>query len=120
MFVFYRIKSKRIPDDILPPRSQIASNLIARTDLNNEAAKKRAKKRKLANPITKPLSESQSVVNETIVHEVVAPAPPMVLPTSSNNLMTMLDNGKILLVDNDQQVIELTSEQARQFVIHPT
>ena len=91
------MKSRRIPDDVLPPcTSAIGSENLA-ADETGTSSKKQGRKHTVVIP------------DMTNPEEIVA-----VEATFSS----LLESGNVILLEDNQQVVEITAEQAQQLGIH--
>ena len=87
------MKSKRIPNDVVPPcTSAIGSESLTTADETGSPSKKRGRKRK----------HTVVIADMTIPDETV----------------TLLESGNVILLEDNQQVVEITAEQAQQLGIH--
>ena len=107
-FPIFSIKSARIPDDVLPPRAQIHPS-SGNVSVTVEAKKSLKRKRKLQK--LDPEEENKAENSQEIVLASSSQA------ETSNNLLTLLESGKYLLLEDGQQLMEITEEQAQQLGI---
>ena len=93
------MKSKRIPDDVLPPcTSAIGSESLA-ADETGSPSKKRGRKRK----------------HTVVIPDMTNPEETVAVEATFSSL---LESGNVILLEDNQQVVEITAEQAQQLGIH--
>jgi hypothetical protein len=94
------MKSKRIPDEVLPPcTSAIGSESLAAADETGSPAKKRGRKRK----------------HTVVIPDMTNPEETVQVEATFSSL---LESGNVILLEDNQQVVEITAEQAQQLGIH--
>ena len=97
-------RGPRIPDDVLPPRSQSSASsaqTASAASVCQEALKKRGRKRKPF-PLPEASTSTSTVVAET---------------RQETSAQLQLEGAKIIVLESGQQVINLTAEEAKQLGI---